>query len=414
MMKTLFHPTLLPLITLCMAMTTRPAAGDTTGAKYQPQLDPVFTAGETFTYRATVEYRDLLRVTDSTKKKQKDANGDTRLVPENKVRDSTQSHYWAELIADAALARTIFKNGSLQDAEFLVRHCELIDDKGNTMQLLRAGTIIGARKQADGQVAFAIDGKAPNAELAARLSVLITLGDEHTRASDLIGAPGPVAVGTTWAVNEKAMLKSDLPRIFPGVDRVAGSMTLRSAQPNGTGAGQTTVTGTYRLGDVHPPFPADVEANSSDVRFEIVVTAPITPGPGKYDVQSSVLIHHTGHTGNIQIGLTETDIEAGFTIDQEAQYVVGGTVASAAGLATAPLVPELPPLAPGMSSAPVLRPKGSLFHPLQQGVEADTTAPTPANSSPTIRQAAPPPLQVPADSPFSKAQDLPTAPANSK
>jgi hypothetical protein len=414
-MKLRFRSTLLLLTTLLATMASLHSVDTDAGTKYKPQLAPIFTAGETFTYHATVEYHDLMRITDSTKKAHTDANGDSKTVRTDKEREKAQTQYSAELSADAALARAVFKNGSLEEAEFHIRHCELIDEKGNTVQLLPAGAIVGARKQADGQVAFAVNGRTPDHELAEHLSVLITLGDEHATANDFLGAPGPVPVGATWAVNEKAMLNSDLPRIFPGVDRLAGSVALRSAKPDGSGAVQTTVTGTYRLGDVRPPFPSDVEPNPSDVRFEVLVTAPVAPGPGKYDVQTSVLIHHTGHTGDIQFGLSETDIEVGFTIDQEAEYLIGGVVASASGLASAPAVPELPPLPPGMSSAPILRPDGPTFRPHPQAAPAAANVPTaPRPSAPPAQPIAPPALLVPNDSPFSNAQDLPSTPANAK
>jgi hypothetical protein len=382
------------------------------GAKYQPQLAPYFTAGETFTYRATAEFNGLARITDSAKKTPKDATGKTikdadgkvRMVRTDNVRRSEQTHFSAELSADTALARSVFKNGTLHEAEYLIRHCELIDDKGNSVELLPAGTIVGARKQADGQVAFAINGKVPSPELAARLSVLIIMGDEQSTANELLGAPEPVPVGATWPVNEKAMLKSDLSRMFPGVDRLAGSVVLRAAQADQNGTVHTTTTSTYRLGDVHPPFPDDVIANPSNVRFEIAVTAPVTPGPGEYNLKTSALIRHAGHTGDIQVGMSETDMEVGFTIDQEAHYVIGGAATPNAALAAAPPVKEMPPLAPGMSSAPVFRPPGAVFRPGQ--AVANQPVPT-AEAVPTNAKSAPPTQAVPADSPFSKAQDLP-------
>ncbi len=408
----------LPGLTALMASLGVLRAAD---AKYQPQLAPVFTAGETFTYQAVAEFHGLLRVTDSTKKAHKEADGTSKTVRTDKILRSDQTNFSAKFSAEAALARMVFKNGSLQEAEFRVRRCELVDDKDQTVELLPAGSIIGARKQTDGQVAFAVNGQAPDANLAARLSILIPMGDEHATASDLLGAPAPMPVGASWAVNEKAMLKSDLPRIFPGVDRLAGSVVLRSAQADRTGTMRTTVTSTYQLGDVRPPFPGDEIANPSDVRYEVVVSAPVTPGPGEYDLKSSVLIHHAGHTGDIQIGMSETDMEVGFTIDQELHYVLGSAGAPTAALASAPPVPELPPLAPGMSSAPVLRPNASSFRPIAKAV-TEPAAAAPAQASPQAAPSTPkppipvtvPPLVVPDGSPFSGAQDLPSVPPNSK
>jgi hypothetical protein len=417
--------TLPSFMVLIVTVAALRAADAPAGAKYQPQLGPLFTEGEAFTYRATVDYQGLERITLSTKTSHQDANGDIKTVRSDRMQKNDQPHFSAELIADAALARKVFNNGTLEEAEFLVRVCELIDDQGNTVKLLPAGTIIGARKQADGQVAFAVNGQAPDTDLAAHLSVLITMGDEDTTANDLLGAPKLMAVGDTWAVNEKAMLNSDLPRVFPGVDRLAGSVALRSAQTNDQGDVRTTVTGTYRLGDVRPPFPSDVIASPSNVRFEITVTAPVKPGPGQYDLMTSVLIHHAGHTGDIDVGMSETDMEVGFTIDQDAHYVLGGSVKPAEALASAPPVPEMPPLSPGMSSAPILRPKGPVFAPKREAVAESNPNPATAPASPPTVQptpappetpapAAPPPLIVPNDSPFSGAQDLPNLPPGAK
>jgi len=406
-------------LTTVLAMAGVLSAADP-GAKYQPQLAPVFSAGETFTYKAVADYQGLLRITKSTKKPQKDATGKTKTVRTDNILHNDQSNFSAKLVADSALAKAVFKNGSLQEAEFLVKQCVLSDDKDNTVELLAPGTIIGARKQADGQVAFAINGKAPDADLATHLSILIPMGDEHATANDLLGAPGAIPVGTSWAVNEKAMLNSDLRQVFPGVDRVAGSVVLRSAEPDSAGAMRTTVTSTYRLGDVRPPFPDDEIASPSEVYFEIVATAPAAHGSGQYDLKSSVNIHHAGYTGDIAIGMSETDMEVRFMIDQEVHYVLGGGGKPAAALASAPPIPEVAPLPPGMSSAPVLRPAGPNFHALPKTTTPATdnppavSAPQPASPPTAPVQAGAPPLVIPDGSPFSGAQDLPGAPANAR
>jgi hypothetical protein len=386
------------------------AADNASGPTYLPQLAPKFGAGETFSYHATAEFDGLLRITDATKSDPKHTGVLTR---SDKVLRSEQTHFSAELISDSALAKSVFKNGSLHEAVFLVKHCVITNLQGKTTPLVPDGSIIGARKQADGQVAFAVNGKLPDPELAARLSVLILMGDEAMTANDLLGPPKPEPVGASWAVNEKAMLKSDLPRIFPGLDRLAGNVVLSSAKPNSQGVVQTTVTSTYRLGDVKPPFPPDVIVNPSNVRFQLEVTAPITGGAGQYDVQTSVLIQHTGHTGDIQVGMSETDMKVGYNVEQQQHYVIGGAIALNPALAATAPIPDLPPVAPGMSSAPVFRPEGPVIsnHRVTTESVPDPASVKPKPSTAPERPQSAPPLMIPPNSPFSNAQDLPSQPA---
>jgi hypothetical protein len=385
------------------------------GEKFRPVLTPSFTVGEVFSYSSSATYDSVMRVDKATRRVQ--AKGpDLR----NDDVENSQDDFTVRLTADAALAREVFKNGSLREAEFLVTRCEMFDGAGRARELIPANSIIGARKQKDGQVAFAINGQAASSALASRLSVLIPLGDERNTNNDLLGSPAPAAVGAEWPVNEKAMLNSELADLFPGVSSVAGGVTFLKVISD-HGAPRGIVSGEYRLGDVKPPFPPtmNLHARPSLVSFKVVATAPLKAGPGQYDLKLGVLVKHQGSSGDIDSGMTETDVVFAVNLDQSISYSIDANRVAPPALVHAPAEPEAPPLPPGLSSAPIYRPQP--LHPAS--ATAQPGSPAPANASapplpnltspPTAPEPAPPPLTTPnfnTLSPFSGAQSLPLLP----
>jgi hypothetical protein len=395
------------------------AAAAPAGEKYLPQFSPQFTAGQVFSYSANATYESLMSVDQASRQVQQSG-------PDLRKDDVEDSHddFIVRLTADTALAREVFKNGSLREAEFLVTRCELVDSNGRPDELVPANSIIGARKQADGQIAFAINGEAPSPQLAARLSVLINMGDEHNTSSDLLGPPGPVAAGDEWPVNESAMLNSDLASLFPGVRSVAGGVSFLKVLPDSSGTPRGIVSSEYALGDVKPPFPPDIHPRPSLVHFKVLATAPLLPGPGQYDLKLGVEVNHQGQTGNVLTGMTETDVIFGIQVDQSIHYSIATNPGDAASaLVNAPAEPDAPPLPPGLSAAPIYRPH--LAHAQKVTEQTDNSAPAPATAStaastitPTAPMPAPetplPPLTNPdfkSLSPFSGAQPLPPLPA---
>jgi hypothetical protein len=376
------------------------------GEKYRPQLSPQFTAGQVFSYSANATYTSLMRVDKANRKVQK-AGPDLR----NDDVENSQDNFVVRLTADTALAREVFKNGSLREAEFLVTRCVLVDEAGHVQELMPANSIIGARKQQDGQVAYAINGQAPSLQLAARLSVLIPMGDERNTNNDLLGPPHPVAVGEEWPINEKAMLNSDLIELFPGVRSVAGGVTFHKVLPDQSGQPRGIISSEYTLGDVKPPFLAYIHARPSRVTFDLTATTPLKPGPGQYDFKLSVLVDHQGQSGDISSGMTETDVTFSVHLDQALHYSIEADRAASAGLTHAPAEPDAPPLPPDLSAAQFLRPQ-----PLPTA-QATNAAPTPVAATPAplpalpapAPTAAPPPLSAPdfnTISPFAGAQSL--------
>jgi hypothetical protein len=388
------------------------------GEKYRPQLGPQFTAGQVFSYSANVTYQGLMRV-DKANRRVQASGPDLR----NDDIENAQDEFVVRLSADLALAREVFKNGSLREAEFLVTRCVVVDNAGHVQELIPAASIIGARKQKDGQVAFAINGQAPSAQLAARLSVLIPMGDERSTSNDWLGPPNPMAAGAEWPVNEKAMLNSDLADLFPGVREVAGGVSFLKVVADSTGAPRGIVHSEYTLGDVKPPFLPSIHARPSLVSFKLTVTAPLKPGPGQYDMKQSVLVDHQGQSGDIMAGMTETDVTFAVNLDQTIHYSIAENSGPSAppALVHAPAEPDAPPLPPGLSAAPVYRPQ-----PRQPPtVTAQTDSPAPAPAATTLPalpkplapspapEAAPPPMQTPeagSFSPFLDAQPLPAPP----
>jgi len=409
------HPLRSGLLLACAALAATAVAwaadNAPAGEKYRPVLSPTFTAGQVFSYSANATYDSVMRVDQATRRVQ-GSGPDLR----NDDVENSQDDFTVRLTCDVALAREVFKNGSLREAEFLVARCDMFDGAGQAHELIPANSIIGARKQKDGQVAFAINGQSASSALASRLSVLIPMGDERNTNNDLLGAPVPAAVGAGWPVNEKAMLNSEIADLFPGVSSVAGGVSFLKVITD-HGAPRGIVSGEYRLGDVKPPFPPtlNLHARPSLVSFKVLVTAPLKPGPGQYDLKFGVLVKHQGESGDIAAGMTETDVVFAVNLDQSISYTLDANRVAPPALVHAPAEPDAPPLPPGLSSAPIYRPQP--LHPAKAA--AQTPGATPANPiasplpTPAPAPTPPPPLTTPnfnVLSPFSGAQSLPPLP----
>ncbi|HTB63531.1 MAG TPA: hypothetical protein VK737_08070 [Opitutales bacterium] len=381
----------------------RAADAAPSGQKYQPQIAPQFTAGQIFSYKAEVTYDSLFRTTKYNRRPQTTG-------PDLRTETSEIAHddFSAELTVETALARDVFKNGSLREAEFLVTRCELSDGNGNLRELIPAGAIIGARKQADGQVAYAINGYAPDALLAARLSVLIPMGDSHSTANELLGPPAQVPVRAVWQLNAKAMLNSDLLSLFPGVSAVSGGVVFVKIGTE-PGPPRGTINAEYNLMGAKSPFPAGIVAAPSLVSFNVQATAPLTPGPGKYDFVQKVSVRHQGQTGNADAGYSETDVDFAVLVNQNIHYTIDSGRPTPVALVHAPAEPDAPPLPPNISSAPILRPlpipkKITVQNGGNPAAPGSTTSPAPAKAS---MPAPLPPLPTPAPAPAAPTEPPP-------
>ena len=337
--------------TACAAAGGLIAAAPPPGAKYRPQIAPHFTAGDVFSYNATAEFGSAMRVETLTRRPQESGPDERKGGVAMDDRDDFQ----VQFVADQALARQVFNNGSLREAEFLVARCREWDVSGQPHELLPPGTVIGARKQKDGQVAFAVNGRAPDATLAMRLSIVIPMGDERNTNNDLLTPPTPKAAGEQWPVNEKAMLASDLVDLFPGVDQVAGGVTFQKVLTDAVGGPRGLVYSEYNLGDVHPPFPEGVDPFPSQVSFKVLATVPLSPGSGQYDLKLTAVVRHQGQTGNVQSGMSQTNVRFNINVEQNLHYTLGGGSPAPASLVRAPGEPDAPALDPGLSAAPFLR-----------------------------------------------------------
>ena len=131
---------------LCWPREFWPPPTAPAGEKYLPQFSPQFTAGQVFSYSANATYESLMRVDKANRRVQQSG-------PDLRKDDVENSHddFIVRLTADTALAREVFKNGSLREAEFLVTRCELVDGNGRADELVPANSIIGARKQRTGR-----------------------------------------------------------------------------------------------------------------------------------------------------------------------------------------------------------------------------------------------------------------------
>jgi len=412
----------LPRHSLCLlaALATVNTLAAANAPTYRPLLEPHFTAGQSFGYHADADYKSLFLIVQHLNS----VNDDGSTKKSDKDLDNISTRFSVIFVADAALARQVFKNGSLSEAVFQVGRCQLMDDKIGLQTLIPHGAILTARKQKDGQVAFAINGVAPDPQLAAQLSVVIAMGNEQSTNNELLSPPQPVAVGANWPINLQAVLNSDLPACFPGLSSVAGSVSLVKVQDEKTSNPRAVVNAAYSLVGVKPPFGRDFNRTSSTVNFTVFTTTPVIAGSGQYDQKLTSLVRHTGSTGNANVGFEGTDAEFSISIEQNLHFATDSLSPAPATLANAPTAPDAPPVPPGLSSSIILRPPPLWKLKAAQTAGSDKTAPT-ANPTPVVPApkpkpaAATTPFVMPSgdSSPFTNAQDpltVPTSSTNSK
>jgi hypothetical protein len=349
----------------------KPAAaisGETTGSTqaatsgpplYRPQLTPRFKAGEVFEYHATSSLDNNMRVivlkqeqvapvaaagvVPSANSSGNGSSSPTSQVTEH-VADQNHDTYAVNLVA-GALARAVYPNGTLREVAYLVRECQIIHADGKIETLAQADAVLGARRQKDGRVAFAIDGHAPDPAVANNLGLVVQLGSPQGTDDELLGPPGAMPVGAAWSVNEGVLLKSAFAQAYPGTERAVGEFHLNAVQPDQTGHEVVVVSGGFSLEGMRPPFPPQVEALPSVVSFQMLVSSPLKPGEGIDDVDLKTLIHHQGRSGSLSdsISQSETRFDINISLEQHARYTFDATKKAVPALLNAPPVPELPP-----------------------------------------------------------------------
>jgi len=306
----------------------------------------------------------------------------------------------------------------------------VIDAKTGLLQtLIPQGAILGARKQKDGQIAFAINGVAPDPQLATQLSLLIVLGNEQVTKDDLLGPPTPVAVAAAWQVNLTAVLQSELPQCFPGLSGVSGSVSLVAVRTDQPGSPRAVVRADYSLDGIKPPFGPELKPERSTVHFSVVATTPVAGGSGEYDEQLNSMVRHAAHTGSATVGFAGSNAEFSIDVDQNIHFQMGSSLPANAALEHAPAEPLAPPVPPGLSAANIYQPPMTWAKkpkPAEQKPPAATAvSANPASTAPVAKPVSQPapadsttPIRLNEDSsPFSNAHDLPSQPgppANSK
>ncbi len=146
------RPLLGLLATLAAAYAPFAQAAD--GDKHRPPLTPHFTAGQTFSYSSDADYDSLIRTVSHVN--QVNDDGTTTRADRNLINLPTR--FSVNFSADLALARQVFRNGSLREAVYRVSRCEVIEEKAGLPPLVPANSILTARKGADGKIVIALDG----------------------------------------------------------------------------------------------------------------------------------------------------------------------------------------------------------------------------------------------------------------
>jgi hypothetical protein len=336
----------------------KPAAqgsGKAGGGLYQPQLTPHFQAGEAFKYEATASLDSNMRVIvlnpdAGAGAATANVSGGapttaTTAQPTANVAKEEHESYAVQLEADG-LARSVYPNGTLREVIYLVHLCQIIHQDGKSETLAPAGSVLGARRQEDGRLAFAIDGQAPTPAVAANLGFVAQLGDPNETDDALLGPAGPVAVGESWSVSPEKLLKSGFAQAYPGTEQAVGKFYLESVQPDETGHFSMVVSGGFALEGMRPPFPPQVEALPSVVNYQMTITSPVDAGAGVYQADLKTLTHHQGRAvpGADGSGLPgETRFDINISLEQHARYTFDPAMQPAAALVDAPPVPSLPP-----------------------------------------------------------------------
>lgn len=346
------------------------SANPPANSKYTPRLTARFEAGEIFDYHATASLDSTMRVlvyqVQAASAAPADGNGtapgatDQPQVTERVV-DQNHESYLMDFSANGT-AKAVYPNGTLREVAYLVRRCEALYEDGHREILAPPGTVLGVRKQDDGRLAFALDGKLADSATANKLSLVVQMGNPQETDDNLLGPPAPVAPGDSWPVNEQALLQSGYAAAYPGTVRAVGKFQLENVLPDDQGHLLSIVSGTFALQGMHPPFPPQVEPLPSVVNFQMSVTAPLVPGPGRNEVELKTLIHHEGRTGSLQdAAQTETHFDINIVVDQHANYHVTPGQTMPPALVDSPPVPELPPPAPNaeMNGAPLVKPPGA-------------------------------------------------------
>jgi len=322
-------------------------SGNAGSGLYQPQLTPHFQAGEAFKYEATASLDSTMQVIVSNP----DAGAGTAAANVSggaaaaNVAKQEHESYAVQLVADG-LARSVYPNGTLREVIYLVHLCQIIHEDGKSETLAPAGAVLGARRQEDGRLAFAIDGLAPTPAVAANLGFVAQLGDPNETDDALLGPAGPVAVGEAWSVSPEKLLQSGFAQAYPGTEQAVGKFRLESVQPDATGHLGMVVSGGFALEGMRPPFPPQVEALPSVVNYQMTIASPLDPGAGIYQADLKTLTHHQGRAvagtdGNGLPGETRFDIN--ISLEQHARYTFDPAMQPAAALVDAPPVPSLPP-----------------------------------------------------------------------
>jgi hypothetical protein len=384
---------------------TAPVAAASSG-QYTPQLTPRFTAGESFAYHATASLDNDMRVivlqqqdaaagnaTDG-----KAAGNSTPQVTENVVKQTHES-YAVELVADG-LAKTVYPNGTLREVAYLVHECEIIHPDGKSEVLAPAGSVLGARRQDDGRLAFAINGQPPAAQTAQNLGFVAQLGEPGATDDELLGPGNRVAVGATWPVNEPVLLKSAFAQAYPGAEKAVGKFQLETVRPDSTGHLATTVSGGFSLEGMRPPFPPQVEALPSVVNYQMTISAPVDAVAGIYDADLKTLTHHQGRSGSMQYSINHSEghFDINIALEQHARYTFDPNLKPSPALLNAPPIPELPPpTAQTQAGARMIQPDPIPDKPAKKAAPGGPQQPAavPATLSAPKAKPSPPPPQSP-------------------
>ncbi len=326
------------------ATASNPAAGN---GPYKLQLTPKFKAGQAFDYHSTAQVTSTIRGISLTMEQAPaaspaSANSTAAKQLVQRVVDDKQDSFAVEFSAQA-LARAVYPNGTLREAFFLVRRCEMTKD-GNVTTLAPEESILAARREDDGRMVFTLNGEWVAPEKANPLALVVQMGNPHFTYDEALGPAKAVPVGSDWPVNKEALLKSGLSEDFPGADDASGNFHLLALRQDETDGPLSVVEGDFSLMDVQAPFHPPTVSKPSVVSFKLRVTSPLSPGAGRHDVEMKSLIRHEGQNGSLKSDLapTEMHIVINVALEQATRYTYNPALKPAAVLAGAPAMPPAP------------------------------------------------------------------------